>query len=118
MVCEHQEEVLIGVDDGEGVLSDLSHDRDKRASVSDRTDKEAISTLARITCVEDFVLAVIRHIDGQRAVRVRGVFVDKLIGVLGCPNLMKIDLLVDILCCQLGASGRLWIACVVKAIIV
>ena len=97
MVCEHQEEVLVGVDDGEGVLSDLSHDRDKRASISNRTDKEAISTLARIACVEDFVLAVIRHVDCQRAVGISGVFVDKLIGVLGCPNLMKIDLLVNIL---------------------
>ena len=97
MVCEHQEEVLVGVDDGEGVFSDLSHDRDKRAAVSDRTDKEAISTLARIACIEDFVLAVIRHVQGQRAVGIGGVFVDKLIGVLGCPNIMKIDLLVNIL---------------------
>ena len=68
MVCEHQEKVLVGVDDGEGVLSDLSYDRDKRASVSDRTDKETISTLARVTCVEDFVLAVIHHVQSQRPV--------------------------------------------------
>ena len=109
---------MVGVDNGVRVFSDLGNDRDKRAAVSDRPDKETISTLARVTCVEDFVLAVIRHVQSQRAVGIGGVFVDKLIGVLGCPNLVKIDLLVNILRGQLGASGRLWIAGVVKAIIV